>query len=78
MRERKITKKHKLYVWWFFLRRYFTERDGFEGMTYLKEIIVLVLHLFVEGLSLSKITKSKNFYLKFFTEPKKKDFLKEE
>ena len=36
-------------------RRYFIERDGFEGMTYPKEIIVAVLHLFVEGLSLSKI-----------------------
>jgi len=35
--------------------RYFVERDGFEGMTYPKEIIVAVLHLFVEGLSLSKI-----------------------
>ena len=36
-------------------KRYFIERDGFEDMTYPKEIIVLVLHLFVEGLSLSKI-----------------------
>jgi len=36
-------------------KRYFVERDGFEGMTYPKEIIVAVLHLFVEGLSLSKI-----------------------
>ena len=36
-------------------RRYFIERDGFEGMTYPKEIIVAVLHLFVEGLSLSEI-----------------------
>lgn len=36
-------------------KRYFIERDGFEGMTYPKEIIVAVLHLFVEGLSLSKI-----------------------
>lgn len=36
-------------------RRYFVERDGFEDMVYPKEIIVLVLHLFVEGLSLSKI-----------------------
>lgn len=35
--------------------RYFVERDGFEDMTYPKEIIVMVLHLFVEGLSLSKI-----------------------
>ena len=36
-------------------RRFFIERDGFEDMVYPKEIIVLVLHLFVEGLSLSKI-----------------------
>ena len=36
-------------------KRYFVERDGFEGMTYPKEIIAAVLHLFVEGLSLSKI-----------------------
>ena len=36
-------------------KHYFIERDGFEGMTYPKEIIALVLHLFVEGLSLSKI-----------------------
>jgi len=35
-------------------KRYFVERDGFEGMTYPKEIIVAVLHLYVEGLSLSK------------------------
>ena len=35
--------------------RYFIERDGFEGMTYPKEIIVAVLYFFVEGLSLSKI-----------------------
>lgn len=35
--------------------RYFVEHDGFEGMTYPKEIVVKVLHLFVEGLSLSKI-----------------------
>ncbi|MEW5980692.1 MAG: hypothetical protein AB1898_33400 [Acidobacteriota bacterium] len=36
-------------------KRFFVERDGFEDMTYPKEIIVAVLHLFVEGLSLSKI-----------------------
>lgn len=35
--------------------RFFVERNGFENMTYPKEIIVLALHLFVEGLSLSKI-----------------------
>lgn len=35
--------------------KYFVEHDGFEGMTYPKEIIAKVLHLYVEGLSLSKI-----------------------
>ena len=35
--------------------RYFVERDGFEGKTYPKEVIVDAVHLFVEGLSLSKI-----------------------
>jgi transposase-like protein len=35
--------------------RRFVERDGFEGKTYPGEVIALVLHLFVEGLSLSKI-----------------------
>ena len=35
--------------------RRFIQRDGFEGMTYPKELIVKVLHLYVEGLSLSKI-----------------------
>jgi hypothetical protein len=36
-------------------KRFFIERDGFEDTTYPKEIIALALHLFVEGLSLSKI-----------------------
>ena len=36
-------------------KRFFVERDGFEGMTYPKEVITEVLHLYVEGLSLSKI-----------------------
>ena len=35
--------------------RRFVERDGFEGMTYPKELIVKVLHLYIEGLSLSKV-----------------------
>ncbi|MGC8816327.1 MAG: DDE-type integrase/transposase/recombinase [Candidatus Hadarchaeum sp.] len=35
--------------------RYFVERDGFEGKHYPKEVIVQALHLYVEGLSLSKI-----------------------
>jgi len=34
---------------------YFVEHDGFQCMTYPKEIIVKVLHLYIEGLSLSKI-----------------------
>lgn len=33
----------------------FIERDGFEGMTFPKEIICKALHLYAEGLSLSKI-----------------------
>ena len=36
-------------------KRYFVERDGFEDIVYPKDVIVLALHLFVEGLSLSKI-----------------------
>ena len=36
-------------------RRFFVERDGFENRTYPGEIIALVLHLYVKGLSLSKI-----------------------
>jgi transposase-like protein len=35
--------------------RRFVERDGFEGMTYPPKLIAKVLHLYVEGLSLSKI-----------------------
>lgn len=36
-------------------KRFFVERDGFEGKHYPKEVIVQALHLYVEGLSLSKI-----------------------
>ena len=36
-------------------KRTFVERDGFEWMTYPKEIVVKALHLYAEGLSLSKI-----------------------
>ena len=36
-------------------KRYFVERDGFEDMMYPKEVITEALHLYVEGLSLSKI-----------------------
>ena len=35
--------------------RRFIERDGFENMTYPKEIVTKTLHLYAEGLSLSKI-----------------------
>ena len=35
--------------------RFFVERDGFEGRHYPKEIILQVLHLFVQGLSLANI-----------------------
>lgn len=35
--------------------KYFVERDGFEQKHYPKEVIVRALHLYVEGLSLSKI-----------------------
>ncbi|MDI6855618.1 MAG: hypothetical protein QMD21_02380 [Candidatus Thermoplasmatota archaeon] len=35
--------------------KYFIEHDGFEGMTYPKEIIAKALHLHADGLSLSKI-----------------------
>ena len=34
---------------------FFIDRDGFEGMTYPKEIVIGVLYLFVEGLSFSTI-----------------------
>jgi transposase-like protein len=35
--------------------KYFVERDGFERKHYPKEVIVRALHLYIEGLSLSKI-----------------------
>lgn len=35
--------------------RFFIERDGFEGMTYPKEIVLESLHLYARGLSLSDI-----------------------
>jgi len=47
--------------------KYFVEHDGFHGMTYPKEIIVKALHLYGEGLSLSKIRdymwQHEGFYL---------------
>ena len=36
-------------------RRFFVERDGFEGRTYPKYVIVQVLHLYAMGLSLADI-----------------------
>lgn len=36
-------------------KRFFVERDGFEGRHYPKHIIMQALHLYVEGLSLEKI-----------------------
>ena len=36
-------------------KHYFVERDGFEGRHYPGEIIALVLHLYVAGLSLFRI-----------------------
>ena len=36
-------------------KRFFVERDGFEGKHYPKEVILQVLHLFVQGLSLANI-----------------------
>lgn len=48
-------------------RKYFVEHDGFQGMTYPREIIVKTLHLYAEGLSLSKtrdyIWQQEGFYL---------------
>ncbi len=35
-------------------KRYFVERDGFENMTYPKEVITEALHLYAQGLSLAE------------------------
>jgi transposase-like protein len=53
IRKNKFIKKQQ--YWCNKCMKYFIEHDGFEGMTYPKEIIVKTLHLYVEGLSLSKI-----------------------
>ena len=53
IRKNKYTVKQQ--YWCNRCRKYFIEHDGFEGMTYPKEIIVKALHLHVEGLSLSKL-----------------------
>ena len=39
-------------------------RDGFEDMVYPKEIIVLALHLFVEGLGIFSSARSNGMYPK--------------
>ena len=36
-------------------KRFFVERDGFEGKHYPRDVIMQALHLYVDGLSLSKI-----------------------
>jgi predicted RNA-binding Zn-ribbon protein involved in translation (DUF1610 family) len=36
-------------------RRVFIEHDGFEGMTYPKEIIAKAIHLYADGLSLARV-----------------------
>lgn len=53
------TRKNKYVIkqqyWCKRCKRSFIEHDGFEGMSYPKEIIVKTLHLYAEGLSLSKV-----------------------
>jgi len=48
-------------------KKYFVEHNGFQGMTYPKEIIVKAVHLYEEGLSLSKVRdyiwQHEGFYL---------------
>ncbi len=53
IRKNKFVKKQQ--YWCNKCKKYFVEHDGFEGMTYPREIIAKTLHLYVEGLSLSKI-----------------------
>ncbi len=53
VRQNKYVMKQKYYCK--NCQRVFVERDGFEHMTYPKEIILKTLHLYAEGLSLSKI-----------------------
>lgn len=53
IRKNKYTTKQQYYCKK--CKKWFIEHDGFEGMTYPKEIIVKVIHLYIEGLSLSKI-----------------------
>lgn len=42
-------------------KKYFIPHDGFEGMRYPKEIVVRALHLYVEGLSFSKLRVMRGF-----------------
>jgi len=53
IRRNKYVKKQKYYCK--DCDRVFIERDGFEYMTYPKEIVAKALHLYAEGLSLSKV-----------------------
>ena len=64
-RKNKYVKKQQ--YWCNRCEKYFVPHDGFQGMTYPKEIIVKAVHLYVEGLSLSKIRdymwQHEGFYL---------------
>jgi len=64
-RKNKYVKKQQ--YWCNGCEKYFVSHDGFQGMTYPKKIIVKALHLYGEGLSLSKtrdyIWQHEGFYL---------------
>ena len=63
IRNNKYIKKQQ--YWCNKCKKYFVERDGFEYMTYPKEIILKVLQLHKEGLSLSKIRDNICHYDRF-------------
>jgi len=64
-RKNKFVKKQQ--YWCKRCKKYFVEHNGFQGMTYPKEIIVKAVHLYGEGLSLSKVRdyiwQHEGFYL---------------
>ena len=64
-RKNKYVKKQQ--YWCNRCKKYFVEHNGFQGMTYPKEIIVKAVHLYEEGLSLSKVRdyiwQHEGFYL---------------
>ena len=64
-RKNKFVKKQQ--YWCKRCKKYFVEHSGFQGMTYPKEIIVKSVHLYGEGLSLSKVRdyiwQHEGFYL---------------